>query len=474
MQFLKNKRLKYILLCLILFSATYVHARLGGGGGSDSGSSGLDGGGDSDGGGDGLFYLVYMLFRILGWKGVIVVGVGYLIYQRFFAKKSKNSSDTFSGNQFAGYNAPSSVSFPDGLDEDKVTTAFLEMQNAWKEQDLGKVRKWMTDGLYQKLSVQIAMMQKLGQHNKTDNIRIINLNCVNTYSFRDFHIADIRIDFVLNDSFYSDKYKSMNESYTNDSATEYFTFIRKGYPTDNDDIDLYSDNNCPNCGATLENKMGEICRCSNCNSLTNNPEFDWVLSEITQSENYSKESNLNYNETLLELTQFDDEFNIQTIEDIASNITMQILDVITGGKEIKLERFAEKDIEEYILDVKKSFKGIVFDRLYLNEVTTRNFQKVDDKLVFDIYVEATGKRVIPEGDNLNVLDYSFRKFTMNLSLTKTIMTVKREQTDVVYSYECPSCAAPYDDTTHDTCNYCDAVVVDPSRNWILSNFTIQL
>lgn len=466
MKFLKNKGLKYILLCLILFSATFVHARLGGGGGSDGG------GGGSDGGGDGLASLVFLLIRILGWKGVVIVGIGYFIYQWYTKRKNQNS-DSFTGNQFANYSAPTTVSFPDGLDEDKVTTAFLDMQEAWKEQDLGKVRKWMTDGLYQKLSVQIAMMQKLAQHNKTDNIRIVNINCVNTYSFRDFHIADIRIDFVLNDHFYSDKFPSMNESYTNDSATEYFTFIRKGYPTDSDDVDLYSGNNCPNCGAALENKMGEICRCSNCNTLTNNPEFDWVLSEITQSENYSKESNLNYNESLLELTQFDDEFNIQTIEDIASNITMQILDVITGGKNIKLERFAEKTIEEYILEIKKSYNGIVFDRLYLNEVTTRNFQKVDDKLVFNIYVEATGKRVKPSGDNLNVLDYSFQKFTMNLSLTKTIMTVKREQTDVVYSYECPSCAAPYDDTTHDTCNYCDAVVVDPSRNWVLSSFKIQ-
>ena len=43
-----------------------------------------------------------------------------------------------------------------------------------------------------------------------------------------------------------------------------------------------------------------------------------------------------YDEHLKELTKFDNDYNIQSLEDIASNVTMQILDVLTGGNTIKL------------------------------------------------------------------------------------------------------------------------------------------
>jgi rRNA maturation endonuclease Nob1 len=59
-------------------------------------------------------------------------------------------------------------------------------------------------------------------------------------------------------------------------------------------------------------------------------------------------------------------------------------------------------------------------------------------------------------------------------MLKNIQTNIPTSKDVVYSYECSNCGAPYDDSTHDTCNYCETVVVDESKNWILSKFEINL
>src|SRR6202012_6309143 len=87
------------------------------------------------------------------------------------------------------------------------------------------------------------------------------------------------------DSFVSRKYPQFNETYDSDTDVEYWTFIKR---TDSaNEKNLYDNNNCPNCGAPFEVKMGEISRCSNCNTLTNSAAYDWVLSEITQRQEYS-------------------------------------------------------------------------------------------------------------------------------------------------------------------------------------------
>lgn len=470
-KYINSRNLNFFLLSLFLLASTLMQARLGGGGGSSSHSSGHSGGGDGLGG------IIWIIFRILGFKGVVILVVLYLIYQWYSKRNQKNSgsSDDFYGNSFADTSAPMQSNFPEGLSSAKVTTAFMEMQQAWQNQDLGTVRKWMSDGLYQKLSVQIKMMEKLAQHNKMENIRIQNMSVANHFTFNEFQITDVRIDFTLDDTFYSDKYKNMNESYTNDYATEYYSFIKKGSQIKTD-TDLYSGNNCPNCGALISVDLGEISRCPNCKTLTNNPTYDWVLCEITQGENYNPESHLNYDEQLKEYTKFDDDFNIQSLEDIASNVSMQILEVLTGGKNIKLERFAHKDLKDKILTIKEnSFANVAFDRLFLKEVTTQNYTKTpDNKLEVTVYVEACGKRVRLENDTLKTIDDDFITFTMQLSLLKGILTQAPTTKDVVYSYECSNCGAPFDDTTHDTCNYCETVVVDESKNWILSGFEIRL
>lgn len=467
--FFNNRKITVILLTFFLLASSLMEARLGGGGGSSSHSSGHSGG-------DGLGGLVWIIFRILGFKGVLLLIVIYLIYQ-WYTKRNRsnnNSSDDFTGSNFMGSAPSPQYNFPEGLTPSKVKTAFLEMQQAWQNQELNSVRKWMSDGLYQKLSVQLKMMQKLGQHNTMDNIQIQNISVANSFTFKDYQITDVRIDFTLNDTFYSDKYKSMRESYTDDYATEFYSFIKKGNKVASESN--YSGNNCPNCGALISIQLGDICRCPNCKTLTNNPEYDWVLCEITQGENYNEESDLNYDEHLKELTKFDDDFNIQSLEDIASNVTMQILEVLTGGKEIKLERFAHKDIKENILALKEnSFKNVSFDRLFLKEVTTEAYEETEDhKLEVDFYIEACGKRVRIENDNLKTIDDDFVTFTIHLSLLKGILQEAPTTKDVVYSYECSNCGAPFDDTTHDTCNYCDTVVVDESKNWILSRFEIHI
>ncbi|MFK7049679.1 hypothetical protein V3Q77_07230 [Flavobacterium davisii] len=477
-----NKLKKLNLFIFLLIGTTLnLYARLGGGGGRssrNSHSSSRSSGGHYSGGhysgghySDGHYNYNSESSSTSGEtisiKYIVLIVILILIYQWYKMEQKKkllhntqNISDEFT--------------FPEGLTESKVRTAFLEMQKAWQNQNLSNVRKWMSDGLYQKLSVQIKMMQKLAQHNEISNLNILEIKVKNIYTYNDFQIVDIKIAFKLDDLFYSDKYKTMREFYEDDYAVEYYTFIKKGN-TVQDNSNLYSNTNCPNCGTEITTILGEISRCNSCNTLTNNPTYDWILCEITQEENYRKESPLNYDTILKEKCTHDSNFNIQSVEDVASNICMQILEVITGGNEIKLERFAHKEIRDKIISYKnEAFNNVVFERLYIKELSTKFYKTTNDnKLEIHLYAEVCGKRVRIEKDKLIDVDNDLVNFSITLSLIKEILEQPKTHKEVVFSYECPNCGAPYDDTTHDTCNYCESVVVDESNNWVLNNFNLE-
>jgi DNA-directed RNA polymerase subunit RPC12/RpoP/predicted lipid-binding transport protein (Tim44 family) len=442
------------LACLLL-GATYSWARVGGAGGHGGGGGGLHGGGGGGGipfiGGGGSTTEIVIIIIII----IIVYAVRYNNQQK-------------AGGGGGGEMPESTVPFPEGLDATKVANSFMAIQDAWQRKDLSQVRKWLSDGMYQRLTTQFNMMNKLGQSNTLSNIRINGIAASETAIDGKYRTAEVAISFTMDDSFTSSKYPEFNESYQGDSDTEYWTFIKRIDSTD--EKNLYDNNNCPNCGAPFEVKMGEISRCSNCNTLTNSAAYDWVLSEITQADDYSGGAGLVNDATLKELMKNDPFFAVQRMEDIASNIFMQIMDVYTGGDDEKrLTRFADDKTTQALLQQKRSMRPFVFDRLYLNNVTLTNYSIEENEVKLRFSLNATYRRVAT-GARLQMLDGDFvtTPATLELSRNKNVLAKTGE---TVYSYECSSCGAPYTDTTEDHCNYCDAPVIDKQRNWVLTGFS---
>lgn len=357
--------------------------------------------------------------------------------------------------------------FPDGLELEKVSRSFLAIQDAWQRKDLRNVRKWLSDGMYQRFTAQFKMMNALDQVNTLSNIQIRNIEVNDLQSDGNYQIAEIAISFIMDDKFISKKYPQLNETYPSDVNTEYWTFIKH---TGGKEQNIYDNNVCPNCGATLGSDAGEINRCSNCNTLINNATYDWVLCEITQDSEYSGGMSLSNDIMLKQLMQQDPAFAVQRLEDIASNIFMQIMEIFTGSDEKRLSRFADDSIVKLILQQKHSTKPFIFDRLFLNSVTLTGYSVEDNlvKLYFDIY--ATYRRVAVNGrvqliDN-NLITVQYR---MELSRSKDFSAKSNE---TVYSYECSSCGAPFTDTTADCCTYCGAPVIDKKRDWVLTGFVL--
>jgi uncharacterized Zn finger protein (UPF0148 family) len=394
----------------------------------------------------------------------------YLIF-RYYTRKNQGAADSESNNP-ASDEQPAAplptAPFPEGLDWQKVNSSFLAIQDAWQHKDLKNVRKWLSDGMYQRLTAQFKMMNALVQVNTLRNIKVIRISPCGSKNDGNYHTADIAITFTMDDSFTSAKYPKFNESSIAETATEIWTFIKRN--DSKQGSNLYNNNNCPNCGAPFELKMGEISRCNYCKTLTNSAAFDWVLCEITQEDDYHAGIALKDEYYLRLLLKNDALFSAQRMEDIASNIFMQVMEAITVDKLKRLSRFADDATISRISKMKDQAPPFIFDRLYLNNVDLAGYNAEGNLVKLRFNLKATYRRVTI-GDHLQMLDPDFISRPFKMELTRNIeVTGKTSSGETVYSYECSSCGAPYTDTTDDLCTYCYAPVVDTQLNWVLTSF----
>ncbi len=443
------------LLFLLLMFAAPAFARVGGAGGHGYGGHGGGGFGGGGYGGGGWF--------IGGGSPtlIIIIVIIVVVYMMYFRQRGGGPAMEQGADE---EEMPQQQPMPPGLDQQKVAHSFVAIQDAWSHQDLKDVRKWLSDGMYQRLNRQFRMMKLLDQQNILSDIRIQGIAAADVHTDGNYQSADVVVSFSMDDSFVSRRYPEFDEQYAGDADTEFWTFIKR---TDSaSEKNLYDNNNCPNCGAPFEVKMGEISRCSNCNTLTNSAAYDWVLSEITQRGDYSGGTGLADDAGLHELMKGDPFFAVQRMQDVASNIFMQVMDALTGGDKKRITRFADEATTTF-LQQQMQRMHFVFDRLYLNSATLIKYHVEGDLVKLDFNLTATYRRVSVEG-RLQLLDSDFvtRPFGIELSRRKDAAL----KAETVYSYECSSCGAPFTDTTEDQCTYCGAPVVDITRNWVLTGF----
>ncbi|MCU0822786.1 MAG: Tim44-like domain-containing protein, partial [Spirochaetes bacterium] len=285
-----NFFLRLLFLCIFFFLTNLIiFSRAGGaGGGSSSSSSSGGGGGD-----DGIGALIYILIYVIPFPYNVIAVIIILIIAGM-TKKKAGEQTVFnklpteiipkSGNQARGYDKffKANPEFNEKEFIGKVKTAFLAIQNAWMKQDLKEVRKFISDGVYQRFNTQFKMMKLLDQVNLIEKVHIFQAEINKIESDGSFDIIHVAIHAQIKDIFKSNKYPQFNEQGDADFI-EYWSFIKKhGIAVK----DIYHSNNCPKCGSELPLDSGEVSRCAFCKTITNLGEYDWILAEITQADDY--------------------------------------------------------------------------------------------------------------------------------------------------------------------------------------------
>jgi predicted lipid-binding transport protein (Tim44 family) len=465
-QILRNNQWFFTLL-LVLVSARLLASAGGGGGGGSS---------DRDGGG--LFAIAYYILYLIPFPwNFVTLGVIILLYY-LTRKKVK----TFSGlNQIASFDnveqAPAVIpaefiqrnpSFNEPVFHEKVKTAFMEIQSAWMKQDLSPVRKWISDGVWQRFNTQFITMQALGQENLMEDIKIRKTLIADVQQDGAYDIIDVGIHFTMIDNFVTKGYPQLStEGYLEN--VEYWTFIRKsGIP----EKDIFHSENCPSCGAPLPKNMGEVGKCESCGVITTLGDYDWVLSEITQAADYVNdnqklEKNGKLTQKIRTAMQRDTGFSVQLVEDKASNAYMQIMSAQVTRKPERMRRFVGNELFEKLNGEIQSQPPFSFNRLFLNNVTLMDYYQEKGKDNMVIAFKRTAQKVDISTGKLQLIDYA--PFTSN-----EIMIMSRDVNAGIpkgslYAHSCPNCAGPVADTSDLKCQYCGEQLNSTKHEWIISD-----
>jgi predicted lipid-binding transport protein (Tim44 family)/uncharacterized Zn finger protein (UPF0148 family) len=474
---------RIILFVLLLMFVTTVFAAAGGGGGGHSG-----GGGGGDGGdGGAIIYLIYWLLRLI-FMLPFPINIIVLAIIIFVVYKASKSYQAVSGlNNIPGHHPSTGFNTSTKQDKipedflaknpdfdtfkfkDKVRTAFTEIQNAWMFQDLSNVRKWITDGVYQRFHTQFIMMKQIEQMNEISNINIHHVFIDDVETDGVYDIVHVGIQYSMYDGFESKKFTRLNDGGTI-QATDFWSFIKKSGVKEKD---LYHTTNCPNCGGNLPADGGETAKCPYCSTITYLGDYDWILAEITQPDDYYN-SNAKYEKqgkfSKKIRAQMDEkqDFSLQLLEDKASNGYMQIMTALMLKKPEITRRFVSDALYEKIEQQLKSEPAFVFNRLYLNHVTSFDFYKENGKDNIVVALKRSSQKI--KNTNSSAPQFEQSIFSQDEVLIMSRDTGAGKPQGSLYAHSCPNCGAPIKDTIELNCTYCNAQLNSTKYEWIISDW----
>jgi len=462
----RNKVFLILLVLVLILSQAALFARAGGAGGS-SGSSGSS---DSDGGA--IFYLIYMIFRMLPFPFNFIFLILIVFAGWRYSKKKSNDSKAFNhlpsapaegkkvefkGAQWEGFNRNEFIK--------KVEQAFMAIQKGWSEQHLSGVRRYLSDGLYQRFRTQFQMMKILKQENRLENLQIRDIWIEKAESDGEYQQLHCGIHASVRDRFIFPDFPSLNSG-GQEEFTEFWTFIRKKEAKG----DLYSSVKCPGCGAPLQEDNLDVVTCPYCGNLLNNGSYDWILSEITQSEDWAASNKgLRKKEQVASKIQAQlegEDFSVQLLEDKASNAWFHIKSALTQGKPGEMARFMTDELYKK-LNASEKEEAIAYSRLYLNHATLIAADYRGEKAQLYVLIKSSYQRVrLREGKNPILLD-------PYMSSHQEVLLMERDRNPGVsrgslYADRCPSCGEPVKEAEAIRCPSCDELYNNGKKDWVIS------
>jgi predicted lipid-binding transport protein (Tim44 family) len=479
----------YLCTCLwlTLGMLTRLSARAGGAGGHSSGghssshgsshgSSSFGGssyhgsGGSSSGGGFGFGgFICFFLFL------VIVIVLVVIFYNQKSSPSAPLASDTsepdVDSNSLAKFLA-THPEFDVPSFNGKVRGAFLKIQAAWSAQNISPIRPFISDGMYQRFATQFRMMELLKQQNQLDQIQIIRVEPVSARTDGEFDVIDVYVEASMHDAFVCELDHSLDTE-GDDAFVEYWSFIRKRDAAKST-CDIFDNTNCPSCGAALPKDMGELCRCSYCQVMVNSGEFDWVLAEITQAEDYGNNSQMapfvspDLAGSIAAIAPECPDFSTQIAEDKASNAFMQIMTALATRNPASVRRFVSDDVFAKV-SAMITDKNIIFDRIYLNESVLLRAARAGTKHELAIGLSASMQRVelLPD-HRLAPIDTEEIRSGHVLIMERDADAVPEKGS--LYQHQCANCGGAVGDTVDINCQYCGSPLNSTRNEWIVTGF----
>jgi predicted lipid-binding transport protein (Tim44 family) len=481
----KSEWAKYLTLALVasllLLTATDALARAGGGG-SYGGSS------RSSGGGEGLGVLFYFLIQLAIHKPVI--GVPLLILAVFllwkFGKTAKGAQETRTitrGSRAARRQSAAAMeeklaalkARDEGFSREgflqKVNRAFIAVQEAWSDQDMEKVRHFVSDGVVERFSIQIAMQRSEGYRNLMEDVTVLDSKVVAVDSDSSFDTVHVEVRAQAKDTDVDLETGKRIRTNTTHPFTEYWSFLRRPGAKTLEKGGLV-EGFCPNCGAPIE--INEAGQCEACDSQVTSGQYDWVLAEITQAVEWSALQKPELVPGYTEMKQADPAFSLQHIEDRTSVIFWRLIKSWFDNDPAPARKML---IPQFFEGFGKTIRGsrsgdswAYFREPAVGAVEVQTIRQGEqggmDRVEVLVKWSARNARRDGSGRSRGAGDKAIRPQVYVLVRRHGVSTPSGM---TFMSSHCPGCGAPYGSGSGGECEYCGRTLNDGSQDWVLAS-----
>ncbi len=460
-------------LLLQVAMVSSVLARAGGGGGySGGGSSG--GGGGGGGGGELIFYLVYLCIRYpaIGIPIAIVVVAFFFFrgrdtYQSNTIRRGATAHAMNVNRGAAKKLQAADANFDEEVFSSRVSAAFQSIQAAWSSQDLRSVRAFVSDGIYERFSLQLKEQADLGYRNVMENVVVQKAQLAEVNPDPFFDMATLSISASATDyRVHLADNKEINGTRRAENFVEYWTFLRRRGATSKTEQGLI-EGFCPNCGDQLE--LSQSAKCESCQSLLRSGEHDWVLCEITQASEWQPTRS----EKIPGVEEFrknhDAGFNLPHLEDRASVIFWREKMAERLGDVGPLAKMAS---DEYCESHQARWQqNTGSQRTYSGDAAVGSVTTLgvlpgqdSDRAVVEIRWEGARFIVDQSGKHQATNERAVRRHLYVLGRNSGVESDVKKS---VSSSHCPSCGAPESDLTSHACDFCGEVLNRGGKDWVL-------
>jgi len=350
----------------------------------------------------------------------------------------------------------------------RVKTAFQQIQSAWAGRDMKPVRHFVSDGIYERYSLQLEIMKGSGVTNRLDGLEIHEATIAAINSDPCYDAIDVYICADVIDWYVDDAGKTVGGSQTPNTFGEFWTFIRRPGAKTLTEHGGLTEHVCPNCGAPLE--IVDRCECPVCKAMINSGEYDWVLTEITQECEWKNRppKAIAGNEALLAQ---DPGFNVRHLEDRVSVMFYRWI----AAQFFADPKYLRKLATDTFLAQQAGFfrpqedgSHLFYADAAIGRVETAEVVCASELNQVRVQVKWSGHRLRAKVPGL-IVPNSEESHLFNQEYVLIRQAgVKSSSRNAMAGAHCPNCGAPETINDSGRCEYCQTPLNDGSRDWALA------
>jgi tellurite resistance protein len=338
-----------------------------------------------------------------------------------------------------------------------VRRVFAKVQDAWARGNMDLVRPLLSDGLRSRFATQLSIMKHSGVRDAIADYEVkeARIHAAETGAhFDTLHVflraatRDTEVEATLTYEAATAAAKKGKLS----EFTEVWSFLRRpGAKTLNQGGVL--EGRCPHCGAPLPS--AEAARCEHCQAIVNSGDHDWVLAEITQTNEWRPSSSGRV-PGLEELSAQDPALSRQALEDRASYLFWRWIEALVTKQARPLRKVAGKSMLQSVTQ----------------QVATGT-QPMHSVAVGAVDLVACEKGNAPgvELVHVKILWSSARSKGGQGMPNAHVLTLSRPagaKLGAALSYaRCPECSGPLSENDAATCDFCGTDVPAKQTDFVL-------